>query len=69
MLLSFPNDIKTVKAIGSIQTMYFSLGKEHREKKNQLCFEADKKLLETEFFEENFKYVKLPKNNIILLSR
>ena len=23
----------------------------------------------TEFFEENFKYVKLPKNNIILLSR
>ncbi len=51
------------------QTMYFSLGKEHSEKKNQLRFEADKKLLETEFFEENFKYVKLPKNNIILLSR
>ena len=49
--------------------MYFSLGKEHSEKKNQLRFEADKKLLETEFFEENFKYVKLPKNNIILLSR
>ncbi|MDO4534330.1 MAG: ATP-binding cassette domain-containing protein [Clostridium perfringens] len=49
------------------QTMYFSLGKEHREKEKQLRFEVDKKLLEKEFLKGGFKYIKLPKESIILL--
>ena len=49
------------------QTMYFSLGKEHREKEEQLRFEVDKKLFQRECYKNNFKYIKLPKENIILL--
>ncbi len=50
------------------QTMYFSLGNKHKEKEKQLRLEIDKKLLEKEFLEDNFKYIKLPKENIILLN-
>lgn len=50
------------------QTMYFSLGKIHREKERQLRFEIDKKLLEKGYHEDNFKYVSLPKENIVLLN-
>lgn len=48
------------------KTMYFSLENKHKEKEKQLRFEVDKKLLERENI-QNFKYVKLPKENIVLL--
>lgn len=51
------------------QTIYFSLGKEHKKKENQLRFEIDKKLLEKQDLKNSFKYVKLPKESIILLSK
>lgn len=51
------------------QTMYFSLGKIHREKERQLRFEIDKKILKKTYHEDNFKYVSLPKVNIVLLNK
>ena len=50
------------------QTMYFSLGEGHKEKEKQLRFEIDKKLLEKEDLKGSFNYIKLPKENIILLN-
>lgn len=62
----FPYIIESESETRFGKTIYFSLGHKHKEKEKQLRFEVDKKLLEKENI-QNLKYIKLPKESIILL--